>query len=68
MEKTIEDPNNFKKSICKFCKVELSYGFDKNDMLHCQFCHNVWDGNAQCTCYLYNNDSDDYDDVVKINS
>jgi hypothetical protein len=54
----------FKKFICKFCKVELSYGYDKNDMLHCQICHNVWDGHAQCNCYLYNDDN--LDDVKEI--
>ncbi len=36
---------------CKFCDMLLVYGFDKNNMLHCQGCHNVWDGNAQCNCF-----------------
>ena len=36
--------------LCKFCNVKLNYGFDENEMLHCQDCHNIWDGNAQCNC------------------
>lgn len=40
------------KMKCKLCDMILTYGFDENDMLHCQNCHNIWDGNAQCTCFL----------------
>ena len=36
--------------LCKFCNVKLNYGFDENEMIHCQNCHNIWDGNAQCNC------------------
>ena len=36
--------------LCIFCNVKLNYGFDENEMLHCQNCHNIWDGNAQCNC------------------
>jgi hypothetical protein len=25
-----------------------------NDMIICNDCGNIWDGNAQCDCYLYN--------------
>jgi hypothetical protein len=37
--------------LCIFCNVKLNYGFDENEMLHCQNCHNIWDGNAQCNCF-----------------
>ncbi len=57
---------NTTTTICKFCNVELSYGHDKDDMIHCQFCHNIWDGNAQCTCYMDYEDFDD--DVMEIKS
>ncbi len=40
-------------TLCKFCNVKLSYGMDSNSMLHCQDCHNVWDGFAQCRCDLW---------------
>lgn len=35
---------------CKHCGVELSCGYDKDDWYHCQGCHNIYDGYAQCTC------------------
>ncbi len=39
---------------CSFCNVSLYGGMDDNNLMHCQNCHNVWDGNAQCMCYFYN--------------
>lgn len=24
-----------------------------DDMVQCEFCGNIWDGNAQCDCFLY---------------
>jgi len=48
-----ETQNDFledKIELCIFCNVKLNYGFDENEMLHCQNCHNIWDGNAQCNC------------------
>lgn len=39
-----------KIELCIFCNVKLNYGFDENEMIHCQNCHNIWDGNAQCNC------------------
>ncbi len=35
---------------CQHCNMMLKYGYDDNDMLHCQGCHNIYDGNAQCMC------------------
>lgn len=35
---------------CAFCYVILYGGMDDNDMMHCQGCHRIWDGNAQCPC------------------
>ena len=35
---------------CKFCDIMLIYGIDKDSMVHCQYCHMIWDGFAQCTC------------------
>ncbi len=37
---------------CKFCDEILCYGFDSNQLMHCQGCHTVWDGNAQCPCWF----------------
>lgn len=37
---------------CTFCKMSLNFGMDENSMIHCQYCHNVWDGFAQCNCNL----------------
>lgn len=58
--------SDFRKFKCKFCEKTLNYGFDDNDMLHCQICHRVWDGCAQCPCWsfseeLSNKKSDDKD-------
>jgi hypothetical protein len=25
-------------------------------MIHCENCHRIWDGYAQCTCWIDNND------------
>ena len=58
--------NNNSISYCKFCKAKLNYGSDKDCMLHCQHCHNVWDGFSQCTCNL--DDSNDDDDTHKENT
>lgn len=51
METEIDNENDTVKIKCKFCDMLLEYGFDENNMLHCQGCHNVWDGNAQCNCF-----------------
>lgn len=60
---SVENPNDLKK--CK-CNVITHYGYviayepDKDgiynieiseEMAHCDNCHNIWDGNAQCNCY-----------------
>lgn len=34
---------------CKFCGKQLNYYYDENEMYHCQVCHNIYDGFAQCT-------------------
>ena len=39
---------------CKFCKIMLYGGYDTNDLMHCQCCHTIWDGNAQCPCWMLN--------------
>ncbi len=39
--------------LCRFCNVILYGGIDINSLMHCQNCHNVWDGNAQCRCDFY---------------
>ena len=60
---SIEDPNDLKKCTCKvitYYGYIVSYGPNKDgiydleiseDMAHCDSCHNIWDGNAQCNCY-----------------
>jgi hypothetical protein len=38
--------------ICKFCNDILDINlFDKNKMIHCQGCHNIWNGQTQCYCF-----------------
>lgn len=49
-EESIEESIEDSIELCIFCNVKLNYGFDENEMLHCQLCHNIWDGNAQCNC------------------
>jgi hypothetical protein len=52
IDETETDTDNDTVQIkCKFCDMLLETGFDENNMLHCQKCHNVWDGNAQCNCF-----------------
>ena len=38
--------------------------FDKEyipeDLIQCDNCGNIWDGNAQCDCYLYSNEFGEY--------
>lgn len=36
---------------CRHCSEELKGGYDKDDLYHCQVCHNVYDGCAQCPHY-----------------
>lgn len=40
--------------MCRFCNVKLIGGYDDNELVHCQDCHNIWDGNAQCDCWFNN--------------
>jgi hypothetical protein len=54
IEEIIEDamkPNEYGVAKCQHCDSILTYGYDEDDMLHCQGCHNIWDGCAQCDCY-----------------
>ncbi len=37
---------------CRFCNVKLIGGYDDKELVHCQYCHNIWDGNAQCNCWM----------------
>ncbi len=37
---------------CKFCEEILEYDIDSNELMHCQGCHKIWDGNAQCPCWM----------------
>lgn len=50
------------KKKCRFCDDILEYGYDKNAMLHCQSCHRIWDGFAQCPCWMDLASSSDSDD------
>ena len=36
--------------------------YDNSDLIECSHCSRIWDGNAQCPCTLYSDDSDDLDD------
>lgn len=37
--------------LCKFCKTILDINlYDNNKMMHCQGCHHIWNGQAQCFC------------------
>jgi hypothetical protein len=38
--------------MCRFCNVKLIGGYDDKELIHCQYCHNIWDGNAQCNCWM----------------
>lgn len=46
------DGDDNKKEKCKHCPEFLTYGYDQNNLLHCQGCHRVWDGYAQCPCWM----------------
>lgn len=52
--KNMEENKNIdtktEKYKCNHCDKFLESGYDDNDMLHCQNCHNIYDGNAQCNC------------------
>jgi hypothetical protein len=41
---------------CRFCHIKLLCGMDKDKMIHCQYCHLIWDGCAQCPCGNIEND------------
>ena len=57
--------NHLENEHCRLCSCNalLHYGYvvgyldtntislDHNDLYHCNSCHNIWDGNAQCNCY-----------------
>ena len=45
-----QEESTTSKYKCKYCDMILESGIDDNDMLHCQLCHNIYDGNAQCQC------------------
>jgi hypothetical protein len=48
-QETQENTYNYNTN-CRFCNVILYGGMDDNDLMHCQNCHRIWDGNAQCLC------------------
>jgi len=54
----ITDPTEITKTKCRFCDDLLAYGYDDEEMMHCQKCHHIWDGCAQCPCWAYS-DSDE---------
>ncbi len=45
---------NEQNELCRFCNLILYGGMDNNNLMHCQGCHRIWDGNAQCNCDFYN--------------
>ena len=47
-----KDNSDNKKEKCKHCPEFLSCGYDKDNLLHCQGCHRVWNGYAQCPCWM----------------
>ena len=49
-----QNEHNEDNELCNFCNVILYGGMDNNNLMHCQGCHRIWDGNAQCTCDFYN--------------
>jgi hypothetical protein len=58
MDDEMNNKENSGITACKFCQEELTFGHDKDDMIHCQHCHNIWDGFAQCQCNLYESESE----------
>ncbi len=51
-QETQPEQNNYNTN-CNFCNVILYGGMDDNNLMHCQNCHQIWDGNAQCLCHFY---------------
>ena len=56
--------NNFEIIECTNCSIkkdtgipiiddEIYYDDYGNELMECESCGRIWDGNAQCDCYLY---------------
>jgi (2Fe-2S) ferredoxin len=56
---------NIQSFQCNFCIKELHAGYDENDMVHCQGCHRIWDGYAQCPCWYEAVEEEDEEEVVE---
>ena len=68
----LKNPNNNflkrKKEFNDYLKEDTNFRFFRSgkilyydteipdNMIQCENCGNIWDGNAQCNCYLYNNE------------
>lgn len=48
--------NNPKIRILRSGKILFNKEEIPEDLFECDNCGNVWDGNAQCNCYLYSNE------------
>lgn len=58
---SITDPSIINKCSCgtlvcygyvlAFKIIGNKYELDEENFAHCDNCHNIWDGNAQCNCY-----------------
>uniref|UniRef100_A0A6C0E7J5 Uncharacterized protein n=1 Tax=viral metagenome TaxID=1070528 RepID=A0A6C0E7J5_9ZZZZ len=56
---------NIQSFQCNFCIKELNAGYDENDMVHCQGCHRIWDGYAQCPCWCEVVEDEDVEEEVQ---
>ena len=54
---SINSPYDNQKD-CNFICIQC----DNSNLIECPHCSRIWDGNAQCPCKLYSDDSDDNDD------
>ena len=57
-EKFIKNYENYK--CLRNGKVIYNNVYIPNNMIQCDNCGRIWDGNAQCNCYLYNSEFGEY--------
>lgn len=63
-------PYKLNEPVCHYCvnkeeNIEEYIYLKSNDLIKCGNCNNIWDGCAQCNCYMYYEYDDNVDNTIE---
>jgi len=63
-------PYKLNEPVCHYCvnkeeNIEEYIYLKSNDLIKCDNCNNIWDGCAQCNCYMYSEYHDNVDNTIE---